>query len=128
MPYSKYPPCYKDLAFWLPAQASTFHDNNFYEIVRGVAGDLVENVAMVRFRAPPTGTHCWVSGSRASNGTPACRVSQIDQFKHPKSGRESRCYRIMYRSMDRSLTNQQVNVLQEQVRADVVKQLGVEIR
>ena len=56
------------------------------------------------------------------------RVSQIDQFKHPKSGRESRCYRIMYRSMDRSLTNQQVNVLQEQVRADVVKQLGVEIR
>jgi len=50
VPYSKYPPCYKDVAFWLPDAAggtAEFHDNNFYEVVRGVAGDLVENVALV---------------------------------------------------------------------------------
>jgi phenylalanyl-tRNA synthetase alpha chain len=63
--------------------------------------------------------------SRTHVGTPP---TQIDRFQHPKTGRESRCYRILYRSMDRSLTNQQVNVLQEQVRRDVVQRLGVELR
>eukprot|EP00954_Amorphochlora_amoebiformis_P003047 238894-Amorphochlora_amoeboformis.AAC.1 len=33
-------------------------------------------------------------------------VQLIDQFKHPKTNRESRCYRINYRSMERSLTNE----------------------
>ena len=49
-PYSKYPPCYKDLAFWLPV--GDFYDNNFFEVVRGIAGDLVENVALVRGGRP----------------------------------------------------------------------------
>lgn len=71
-PYSKYPPCYKDMSFWLPpnttdlsssttttntgAAASAaggkgrvFHENDYCEIVREVAGDLVENVTLVRF-------------------------------------------------------------------------------
>jgi phenylalanyl-tRNA synthetase alpha chain len=67
-PYSKYPPCYKDVSFWLPSQ---FHENNLYEIIRDVAGDLIED------------------------------VSQIDDFTHPKTQRKSKCYRINYRSMDR---------------------------
>ena len=28
-------------------------------------------------------------------------VELVDTFKHPKTERESRCYRIVYRSMDR---------------------------
>lgn len=41
-PYSKYPPCYKDVTFWLPDE--NFHNNDLFEVVRDVAGDLVEEV------------------------------------------------------------------------------------
>lgn len=46
-PFSKYPPCIKDISFWLPEGA--WHENNFCEVVRDVAGDLVENVKLVTF-------------------------------------------------------------------------------
>lgn len=45
-PYSKYPPCYKDLSFWVPEQG--LHDNDFCDLVRDQVGDLVEDVKMVR--------------------------------------------------------------------------------
>lgn len=73
-PYSKYPPCYKDMSFWLPAgipvvqagsdaggtegasleekeggKGRVFHENDYCEIVREVAGDLIENVTLVSF-------------------------------------------------------------------------------
>lgn len=74
-PYSKYPPCIKDISFWLPGAASEehgakaaggggsvvqarkpFHENDFCEIVRDVAGDLVENVTLVsRLLSEPCG-------------------------------------------------------------------------
>ncbi|KAI6167014.1 hypothetical protein EDD17DRAFT_1752362 [Pisolithus thermaeus] len=37
-PYSKYPACFKDVSFWLPAD-TTLHDNDFCDLVRDVAGD-----------------------------------------------------------------------------------------
>lgn len=40
-PYSKYPACFKDVSFWHGAH---FHENNFCEVVRDVAGDMVEQV------------------------------------------------------------------------------------
>ncbi len=58
-PYSKYPECYKDVSFWLPSEVEgakaaggaigpkQFHENDFCEIVRDVAGDLVEGVKLV---------------------------------------------------------------------------------
>jgi phenylalanyl-tRNA synthetase alpha chain len=45
-PYSKHPPCYKDVSFWAPPE---FHENDFCEIVRDEAGDLVETVELVGF-------------------------------------------------------------------------------
>lgn len=45
-PYSKYPACFKDISFWLPGD-TTLHDNDFCDLVRDVAGDIVENVKMV---------------------------------------------------------------------------------
>ncbi|GAA5897758.1 hypothetical protein JCM6882_000088 [Rhodosporidiobolus microsporus] len=101
-PYSKYPECYKDVAFWLPEQKREgevgWHENDFMEVVRDVAGDLVEGVSL------------------------------IDEFTHPKSGRSSRCYRLNYRSMDRSLSNEEVNVLQDKVIQRIVDEMGVEVR
>jgi phenylalanyl-tRNA synthetase alpha chain len=95
-PYSKYPPCYKDISFWTPDQG--FHVNDLNEVVRQLAGDLAE------------------------------RVELIDQFTHPKTQRESHCYRITYRSMDRSLTNAEIDALQEEVRKIAQDKLQVELR
>lgn len=94
-PYSKYPACFKDIAFWTP---ETFHPNDLNELVRDVAGDLVE------------------------------RVELFDSFMHPKLQRLSSCYRISYRSMDRSLTNREIDRLQDEVRAKAVSKLGLELR
>lgn len=38
------------------------------------------------------------------------------------------CFRINYRSLERTLTNEEINKLQEDVRAAVVEKLGVELR
>ena len=96
-PYSKYPPCYKDVSFWLP-QERKFHENDLFEIVRDRVGDLVEDVV------------------------------KIDDFVHPKTKKQSLCYRINYRSMDRSLENDEVNELHADVLARLVDQLAIEIR
>lgn len=132
-PFSKFPACYKDVAFWVPAtspsaasplnipdggnagvaaaaggdatkanpaevQASAFHENDVMEVVRDVGGTLVEDVKLT------------------------------DEFVHPKSGRKSLCYRINYRSLERTLTNDEVNALHGTVTERLVGELGVELR
>ncbi|KAJ7046789.1 phenylalanyl-tRNA synthetase [Mycena alexandri] len=96
-PYSKYPSCFKDVSFWT-AQDIALHENDFCDVVRDVAGDLVED------------------------------VQKIDSFVHPKTSRTSLCYRINYRSMDRSLSNEEANEIQAQVVDRLRQQFGVEIR
>ncbi|KAI9566428.1 hypothetical protein HD554DRAFT_2025540 [Boletus coccyginus] len=95
--YSKYPACFKDVSFWLPENMG-LHDNDFCDLVRDVAGDVVEDVKMT------------------------------DSFTHPKTSRKSVCYRINYRSMDRSLTNDETNTLHTQVTSSLRDRFGVEIR
>jgi phenylalanyl-tRNA synthetase alpha chain len=106
--FSKYPACYKDVAFWLRSSTTSggsaaggampFHENDIMEIVRDTAGDLVEDVRLV------------------------------DEFTHPKTSRKSLCYRINYRSLERTLTNDEVNSLHKQVRQKLVEKAGVELR
>ncbi|KAF8473298.1 hypothetical protein BDZ91DRAFT_691633 [Kalaharituber pfeilii] len=109
--FSKYPSCRKDVAFWVgsacarvdPAEGRTgtgieVHANDVMEIVRGVAGDMVEDVEL------------------------------IDEFIHPKTGRKSLCYRVHYRSLERTLTNEEVNARHEELRKALVETLGVELR
>lgn len=93
-PFSKFPPCYKDISFWI---SESFTENNFCEVVRGIAGDLAE------------------------------QVSLIDSFTN-KKGMTSHCYRITYRSMERSLTDEEINQLQGRVRDEVENKLNVTIR
>eukprot|EP01083_Nonionella_stella_P124835 377207_1 len=95
--FSKFPACYKDVSFWVD-EGGSFHDNDFSELIRGAAGDLVE------------------------------KVSLVDSFTHPKTARESRCYRVTYRSFDRSLTNEEIDRVQENVRVAIATLAGVELR
>ena len=48
-PFSKFPSCYKDISFWINKNyfTNTLHDNEFFDLVRDVAGDLVEDVELV---------------------------------------------------------------------------------
>lgn len=110
VPFSKYPGCWKDVSFWLGSTSSAaggnaatpapadFHENDVMEIVRGVAGDLVEDVRLV------------------------------DAFTHPKTGRRSMCYRVNYRSLERTLTNTETNKMHRRVNEELMQKLGVEIR
>lgn len=50
-PYSKHPSCFKDVSFWVE-KGQTLHENDFCDMVRDVAGDLVEDVKMVRRLLP----------------------------------------------------------------------------
>ncbi|GAX68895.1 phenylalanine--tRNA ligase [Saccharomyces cerevisiae] len=100
-PYSKHPGSFRDVAFWLPEDKPDIHqvhENDLMEIIRNIAGDLVESVKLV------------------------------DSFTHPKTGRKSMCYRINYQSMDRNLTNAEVNTLQDMVCSKLVKEYSVELR
>jgi phenylalanyl-tRNA synthetase beta subunit len=56
------------------------------------------------------------------------RVELFDQFHNKKTSRHSHAYRIEYRHMDRSLTNDEVNALQELVRLRLVEKLCVDLR
>ncbi|KNG44956.1 phenylalanyl-trna mitochondrial precursor [Stemphylium lycopersici] len=153
VPFSKYPACFKDVSFWLrssssaaggaaathpPATAAStssptpgspqtqssspdaaaaagtpgtpippaapapptpsFHENDVMEIAREVCGDLVEDIRLT------------------------------DEFVHPKTGRRSMCYRVNYRSLERTLTNEETNELHERLRTLLVARLGVELR
>jgi phenylalanyl-tRNA synthetase alpha chain len=106
--FSKHPACYKDVSFWLrsgnaaggqtAATASDFHENDFMELVRDVCGTVVEDVRLT------------------------------DDFTHPGTGRRSKCYRINYRSLERTLTNEETNTLHEKLRSALVERLGLQLR
>lgn len=55
-------------------------------------------------------------------------VKIVDSFVHPKTQKKSLCFRINYRSMERSLTNEEVDKLQFQLREEVTKKMNVELR
>lgn len=97
---SQYPQCTNDLAFWLPAELSldSFSSNDFYDLVRNVGGDVVE------------------------------QVSLFDKFTHPKTGRSSLCFRIIYRHMERTLTKKEVNDIHAKIGDEVTQKFNVTIR
>lgn len=101
--FSSCPQCINDVSFWLPQVESDSEDhgynsNDFYDLCRTVAGDLVEQVKLV------------------------------DEFTHPKTKRTSHCYRIVYRAADRVLTKEEVNVIHGKIAESSREQFQVELR
>ena len=101
---SVYPQCYCDISFWLPeeqtsaAMESNFSSNDFYDLVRSIGGDLVEQVELV------------------------------DDFFNTKKNRRSHCYRITYRSYERTLSQTEVNNVHKLIEKNAADHLKIELR
>ncbi|CAL1596376.1 unnamed protein product [Knipowitschia caucasica] len=89
---SRFPPLHNDISFWVP---DSFCPQDFFELVRCVGGDLVEQVTL------------------------------LDHFTHPKTGRRSECYRIVYRHMERTLTQEEVRQTHAAIERTAESELGV---
>ncbi|XP_050424976.1 probable phenylalanine--tRNA ligase, mitochondrial [Adelges cooleyi] len=76
----------------------SYCSNDFYELVGECGGPIVEQVKL------------------------------IDQFQHPKTKEVSHCYRIIYRHLEKTLTQDEVNVVHKQIENNVTKKLGVKLR
>ncbi|RMC16110.1 hypothetical protein DUI87_08319 [Hirundo rustica rustica] len=50
-PLSRYPPLVNDISFWLPSE--TYSQNDFYDLVRTIGGDLIEKVVLLDEFAHP---------------------------------------------------------------------------
>jgi phenylalanyl-tRNA synthetase alpha chain len=83
------------VSFWVP---DNFSENDFYDVVRNVGGDLVESVKL------------------------------FDDFVHPKTQRRSKAYHMTYRHMERSLTQNEVNDIHKNILDEATTQLGIQVR
>jgi phenylalanyl-tRNA synthetase alpha chain len=95
---SKYPPVIRDISFIVP---KGFIANDYFELVRDVAGDLVEQVEL------------------------------IDTYENTAKlgdGNVSYAYRVTYRSIDRTLTNDEVNALHAKLEKATVDNFSAKIR
>lgn len=95
---SKYPPVVRDISFVVQ---KGFVPNNYFDLVRDIAGDMVEQVKL------------------------------IDTYENAKKlgeGNVSYAYRLTYRSLDRTLTNEEVTTLHTKLEAATIKNFSAMIR
>lgn len=96
---SKYPPIIRDISFIVP---NTFIPNNYFDLVRDIVGpDMIEEMAM------------------------------LDTYKNDEkfgTGNVSYAFRIIYRSLDRTLTNTEVDELHKKLEEATKETFGATIR
>jgi phenylalanyl-tRNA synthetase alpha chain len=95
---SKFPPSVRDISFVVP---KTFVPNDYFDTVRDIAGDLVEEVLL------------------------------IDKYENDaKFGvdKMSYAYRITYRSIERTLTSENVDELHKRIEVATSEQFDATIR
>ena len=95
---SKFPPITRDISFIVP---KTFVPNNYFDLIRDIGGDLVEEVTL------------------------------LDKYENDKkfgADKMSYTYRIIYRSNERTLTIEEIEPLQNKVIEETKKQFGAEVR
>lgn len=99
-PVSQYPQCVNDISFWLPPDTTidTFVSNDFYDLVRDIGGDIIEQVKLK------------------------------DKFIHPKSKKHSLCFSIVYRHLERTLKQEEVNQVHKTIEDAVTEAFRVAIR
>jgi phenylalanyl-tRNA synthetase alpha chain len=97
-PVSKYPPIDRDISFIIDKNINL---NNYYEIVRDFAENIIEEVKLV------------------------------DEFENDeKFGKDKKSYtfRIVYRSPEKTLTNEEINIIQEKIREKTKADLNAVLR
>lgn len=95
---SKYPPVVRDISFIVDKNVSL---NTYFEVVRDVAGDLIEEFKL------------------------------LDTFENAEKfgeGKISYTFRIVYRSLERTLTNEEVNALHDKIRAKTESEFDATLR
>jgi len=95
---SKYPPITRDISFVV---ASTFVPNNYFDLIREIGGDLIEQVEL------------------------------LDKYENAEkfgAGKTSYTYRVVYRSPERTLKTEEVDPLQNRLYEETKKQYNAELR
>jgi len=95
---SKYPAIIRDISFIVP---NTFIPNDYFDFVREIAPNIVEEVAL------------------------------IDKYENAeKFGKEklSYAYRITYRSLDKTLTNEEIDELHKKLELETAKNFNAQVR
>jgi len=95
---SKFPETVRDISFIIDKNINL---NNYYEIVRDFADDLIEEVKL------------------------------LDEYENEeKFGQDKKSYtfRITYRSMERTLTNEEINKIQDEIRKKTEQDLSAVLR
>ena len=95
---SKFPPVIRDISFIVD---KNFVPNDYFDVIRDIGGSLVEEVKL------------------------------LDQYEDEKKfgeGKLSYTFRITYRSLEKTLTNTEVNTLHAKLEAETSADFGAEIR
>ena len=98
VPVSKYPPITRDISFVV---SDDFIPNNYFDLIRDLGGELVEEVKLV------------------------------DKYENPEkfgARKTSYTYRIIYRSNDRTLLSGEVDSIQKKIYEETAKQFHAELR
>ncbi len=98
VPVSKYPPVTRDISFVVE---KSFVPNNYFDLIRDLGGDLVEEVKL------------------------------IDSYENPEKfgkDKKSYTYRIIYRSNDRTLRSEEVDKIQDEIYKQTAIQFNAELR
>jgi len=95
---SKYPQITRDISFVVP---HTFVPNDYFDLIRDIGGELVEEVSLLD------------------------KYENAEKFGADKV---SYTYRTIYRSMDRTLTNEEIDALHKQIEEATKKQFEAVVR
>ncbi|HEY9480633.1 MAG TPA: hypothetical protein VIR98_00150 [Candidatus Paceibacterota bacterium] len=96
---SKYPAIVRDISFLV--DKANFAPNNYFDLVRDVIGDLAEEMAL---------------------------VDEYENAQKFGEGKKSYAYRITYRSLDRTLTDTEVNTLHKKLEERTKEVFGATVR
>lgn len=95
---SKYPPITRDISFVV---SNDFVPNNYFDLIRDLGGDLIEQVEL---------------------------IDKYEDSKKFDSDKTSYTYRIIYRSMERTLKSEEVDEIQDKIYNQTAEQFKAELR
>lgn len=95
---SKFPPVVRDISFVVP---KSFIPNDYFDLIREVGGEMVENVALID------------------------KYENNEKFGTDKM---SYTYRVTYRHLERTLTNEEVNAIHAELEKRTEKEFAASIR